>query len=99
MGKKLWEIGFFKDSKASRQAFQVLQSKGYVRYEDLPLETKDGQAIEVEFVSNSYAIDGEKVIQCNIRDITVRKRVDKVWKNRDQGWLIFLAVSVMDSLH
>ena len=77
LGKKLWEIGFFKDSKASRQAFQVLQSKGYVRYEDLPLETKDGQAIEVEFVSNSYAIDGEKVIQCNIRDITVRKRVEQ----------------------
>ena len=73
VGKTLWEIGFFKDSAASHQAFQILQEKGYVRYEDLPLKTKDGQPMEVEFVSNVYSIDGEKVIQCNIRDITERK--------------------------
>ena len=54
LGKKLWEIGFFKDSAASHRAFQVLQDKGYVRYEDLPLETKDWQPMEVEFVSNVY---------------------------------------------
>ena len=70
IGKTLWEIGFFQDSAASHQAFQILQEKGYVRYEDLPLKTKDGQPIQVEFVSNVYRIDGEKVIQCNIRDIT-----------------------------
>jgi light-regulated signal transduction histidine kinase (bacteriophytochrome) len=73
IGKTLWEIGFFKDSEASHQAFQILQEKGYVRYEDLPLKSKDGQPMEVEFVSNVYRIDGEKVIQCNIRDITERK--------------------------
>jgi len=73
LGKKLWEIGFFKDVTASHQAFRTLQDEGYVRYEDLPLETKDGRPMEVEFVSNVYAIDGEQVIQCNIRDITERK--------------------------
>jgi PAS domain S-box-containing protein len=77
IGKKLWELGFFKDSTASRSAFQVLQDKGYVRYEDLPLQNKDGRPMQVEFVSNVYAIDGEKVIQCNIRDITERKLVEK----------------------
>jgi PAS domain S-box-containing protein len=77
LGKKLWEIGFFKDTAASRQAFQILQDKGYVRYEDLPLETKAGLPMEVEFVSNVYPIDGEKIIQCNIRDITDRKRVER----------------------
>jgi len=76
LGKKLWEIGFFKDTNASHKAFQTLQEKGYVRYEDLPLETKDGQPMEVEFVSNVYAIDGETVIQCNIRDITSRKKTE-----------------------
>ena len=77
LGKTLWEIGFFRDSAASHQAFQVLQDKGYVRYEDLPLEDKKGQPMQVEFVSNVYAIDGEKVIQCNIRDITERKRAEE----------------------
>ena len=71
-GKMLWEIGLFKDIEASKEAFDELQSIGYIRYEDLPLETKDGRRIDVEFVSNLYAVGERKVIQCNIRDITER---------------------------
>lgn len=73
LGKKLWEIGAFKDIEASKATFLELQSKGYVRYNDLPLETKDGRPIAVEFVSNVYLVNHNKVIQCNIRDITERK--------------------------
>jgi PAS domain S-box-containing protein len=76
LGKKLWEIGPFKDAIASRGAFRELQTKGYIRYENLPLETADGREMQVEFVSNVYAINGERVIQCNIRDITVRKKAE-----------------------
>ena len=75
LGKKLWEIGPFKNIEASKAAFLELQSKGYVRYKDLPLETKDGQPIAVEFVSNVYLVNHHKVIQCNIRDITERKLI------------------------
>ena len=75
LGKKLWEIGPFKNIEASKATFLELQSKGYVRYNDLPLETKDGRPIGVEFVSNVYLVDHRKVIQCNIRDITERKRI------------------------
>ncbi|MGA2262546.1 MAG: sigma 54-interacting transcriptional regulator, partial [Acidobacteriota bacterium] len=73
LGKKLWEIGAFKDIEASKATFLELQSKGYVRYKDLPLETKDGRHIDVEFVSNVYLVNHKKVIQCNIRNITERK--------------------------
>jgi len=73
LGKKLWEIGAFKDVEASKVNFGELQNKGYVRYDDLPLETKDGRSIAVEFVSNVYRVNHHKVIQCNIRDITARK--------------------------
>jgi PAS domain S-box-containing protein len=73
-GKKLWDIGFFQDEAASRQLFKDLQATGYVRYHDLPLKTKAGRAVEVEFVSNLYVVDGVSVIQCNIRDISERKR-------------------------
>ncbi len=31
----------------------------------------------MEFVSNVYEEDGQQVIQCNIRDITTRKRAEK----------------------
>jgi PAS domain S-box-containing protein len=77
LGKRLWEIGFFKDIAASQQAFKELQAKGFIRYEDLPLETKDGRSMAVEFVSNVYTVDGDQVIQCNIRDITARKRAEE----------------------
>ncbi len=72
--KKLWEVGAFKDIKASKDAFQALQKNEYIRYKDLPLRAKDGQLIQVEFVSNVYLAGSEKVIQCNIRDITERKK-------------------------
>lgn len=74
LGKKLWEIGLFKDDEANRAAFKELQEKKYIRYEELPLRTKQGVKVEVEFVSNVYQANGKKVIQCNIRDITGRKQ-------------------------
>ena len=74
--KKLWEVGAFKDIEASREAFEALQKNEYIRYENLPLRTKSGRLIQVEFVSNVYPVGREKVIQCNIRDITERKAAD-----------------------
>jgi two-component system cell cycle sensor histidine kinase/response regulator CckA len=77
LGKQLWEIGLFEDIEANRKAFQTLKEKGYIRYEDLPLKTKLGESREVEFVSNTYDVGDEKVIQCNIRDITDRKKAER----------------------
>lgn len=77
LGKELWEIGLFSDKEASKTAFRTLQEKGYLRYEDLPLQTIDGTQREVEFVSNVYEEDNHQVIQCNIRDITDRKKVEE----------------------
>jgi diguanylate cyclase (GGDEF)-like protein/PAS domain S-box-containing protein len=71
--KKIWEVGAFKDIEASQEAFEALQKNEYIRYENLPLKAKDGRIVQVEFVSNVYMVDDEKVIQCNIRDITDRK--------------------------
>lgn len=77
LGKELWEIGLLKDEQASHAAFRELQQKGQVRYEDLPLESKAGDKREVEIVANRYDEGGTQVIQCNIRDITERKRTEE----------------------
>ncbi|MCK9590569.1 MAG: PAS domain S-box protein [Methanoregula sp.] len=77
LGKKIWEIGLFKDIVANKDNFEELQRKEYVRYEDMPLETADGQRIAVEFLSNVYTVNNKKVIQCNIRNITVRKKLEE----------------------
>jgi PAS domain S-box-containing protein len=72
LGKKVWELGFFKDAIANEDNFRELQQTGYVRYEDMALEGVDGRRHEVEFVSNVYLVNDQKVIQCNIRDISER---------------------------
>jgi len=81
LGKRLWEIGPFRDIAASRGAFRKLQEKKYIRYENLPLETKEHQHKHVEFVSNVYRENGTKVIQCNIRDITARHQAQEALAN------------------
>ena len=73
--KAIWEIGFFKDIAANQDKFLELHKKEYVRYEISPLETADGKKINVEFISNVYYENANKVIQCNIRDISNRERV------------------------
>ena len=81
LGNKLWEIGPFKDVEASKAEFRELQREAYVRYEDLPLETSTGKSINVEFVSNIYQVNGDRVVQCNIRDITKRRRAEEKLKD------------------
>jgi two-component system cell cycle sensor histidine kinase/response regulator CckA len=74
IGKALWHFGPFKDIRINRAAFQDLRDKGYIRYEHLPLESKGGRRVEVEFISNVYQVDRKRMIQCNIRDNSRRKR-------------------------
>lgn len=76
LGKELFEIGLLKDAAASHAMYRELQETGYIRYDDLPLLAKEGRQHDVEVVSNVYAENGHRVIQCNIRDITQRKQAE-----------------------
>ncbi|MGZ3798095.1 MAG: PAS domain S-box protein, partial [Pseudobdellovibrionaceae bacterium] len=84
LGKKLWEIGLFKHVAENHAGFRKLQSEKYIRYDNLPLETKGGRHIDVEFVSNVYLEGRQKVIQCNIRDITERRRAEEELKKHEE---------------
>ena len=88
--KKLWEVGAFRDIEACREAFQALRQKEFVRYENLPLRTKGGRLIPVDFVFNVYPVGEEKVIQCNIRDISDRKRAEEALRAKDEARLLML---------
>jgi PAS domain S-box-containing protein len=81
IGLRLWEIGLFKDIAANQAAFEKLKTEEYIRYENLPLRTKAGRQIQVEFVSNVYFVGSAKVIQCNIRDITARAQFQAASKS------------------
>ena len=77
VGKTVGELSPFKDIESNQAMLQRLQKQGYARYENLPLETRDGRKIAVEFVSNVYQVGNKKVIQCNVRDITERKKAEE----------------------
>jgi PAS domain S-box-containing protein len=73
VGRELWEIGLFKDSTSSRESFNELIKRGFLRLEDVHLLTKAGEQREVEFVANVYDEGGRSLVQCNIREITDHK--------------------------
>jgi PAS domain S-box-containing protein len=84
LGKRVWELGFLRDAIANEANFATLQQKGYIRYEDLPLQTIDGRQVEVEFVCNVYLVNDHRIIQCNIRDIAERKNAEKRLQQHQQ---------------
>ena len=77
LGKELYEIGVLSDETANREAFRELQVSAFIRYDDLPLKTRSGDAREVEMVSNLYREAEDTIIQCSIRDITARKHSER----------------------
>jgi PAS domain S-box-containing protein len=76
IGKTVGELSPFKDIAANNAMLGRLQEDGYVRHEHVPLETRDGRRVSVEFVSNVYQAGDRNLIQCNVRDITERKRAE-----------------------
>jgi PAS domain S-box-containing protein len=78
IGKELFEIGLIKDEAASREMFRKLKKNHEVRYENLPLKSDSGRHQQVEVVANLYQEDDHSVIQCNIRDITLRKQAEEL---------------------
>ena len=83
VGKELFEIGLLKDETASQEMFRKLKRQREVRYEDLPLESSGGRHQEVEVVANLYQENDQTVIQCNIRDITVRKQAEEILRRNE----------------
>jgi two-component system CheB/CheR fusion protein len=78
MEKTIWEIGMFKDINANKDMFLELQNEKFIRYENLPIETATGEIVNVEFVSNVFSVNNNKIIQCIVRE----KLADK--KNSEQ---------------
>jgi PAS domain S-box-containing protein len=76
IGKELFEIGFLKDKPAAEAMFRELQVQNCIRYEE-SLETTTSRPQEIEVVANLYDEGERSIIQCNIRDITERKEIER----------------------
>ncbi len=58
------------------------------------LKTADGKPINVEFVSNVYTVDHHNVIQCNIRDVSERRRAEEALVESEEKFSIAFKTSV-----
>jgi len=83
IGKELWEIGLFKNKAESEKTFKELKAKSYIRFDDMPIQKQNGILTDVEFISNVYLANNKKVIQCNIRDITERRKIENALKESE----------------
>ena len=77
LGKNLWEIEAFIDTEKSRAASHALKQHDHLRYEDFPLETRNGRRLDVEIESSVCTIDDNRIVHCNIRDTSERKRLER----------------------
>ncbi|MBS3756725.1 MAG: PAS domain S-box protein, partial [Desulfobacterales bacterium] len=51
----------------------TLEKDGILHYEDAPVQAKSGQVIDTDV----YMVDKARLVQCNIRDIAERKRMEE----------------------
>ncbi|MFT6082001.1 MAG: two-component system CheB/CheR fusion protein, partial [Planctomycetota bacterium] len=82
VGKELWEIGVLSDHKASSAVMQELHDQGSIRYENLPLEGRDGTKHPVEMIASRYVEDEHAVIQCTIRDVADRHQLEELLRGQ-----------------
>jgi len=80
LDQPLWSVAPFKNAAATKSHFRDLVRQPHVRYDDLPLELKDGRIRHVELVSALFPADGKPYVQCIVHDIT-----DRVNRERSDG--------------
>lgn len=95
VGHKPRGIGSFKELGKSPVNFREIQERKQTHIEDLPLKTKNGQLIHVQFSSTTYRVGDKTIIQCNFRDITEQKQLQDV---QDAGYQIVMAAETTQSL-
>ena len=71
IGKKLQDIGLLKEIGDFKETIQELIQTGFINYENVIAETKQGQLTDVDI----HLVDRASFIQCNVRDITERKKL------------------------
>ncbi|MDA3971411.1 MAG: PAS domain S-box protein [Desulfobulbaceae bacterium] len=71
LGKKLHDIGVSIDRRDFSATMEDLTRDGILNYEDVLLKTKTGQ----EIYTDIYMVNRASLAQCNIRDVSERKRL------------------------
>ena len=73
IGKNLQDIGVSLDMSDFLTIMKTLNKSGIINYDDVQVKTKSGQYIDTDI----YMVDRAMLAQCNIRDVTERKKLEK----------------------
>jgi PAS domain S-box-containing protein len=77
LGKVPWEEDLYRDSEAAKKRFEDLLARGFTFDPEVAMCTRDGAEIEIEAVSNVYSVGNSRVVQCNMRDLSERNRLQR----------------------
>jgi PAS domain S-box-containing protein len=94
IGKKLPDIGVPLDMSDFSTIMQDLARRGILNYQDVPVRTKFGQDVPADI----YMVDRAGLAQCNIRDVSERKKVEERLneaKNKAQEYLDVAGVMIV----
>ena len=72
VGKKLQDIGVSLEMNDFPAIMHSLQKSDILNYDDVLVKTKSGQ----DLCTDIYLVDRTKLAQCNIRDVTERKKLE-----------------------
>ena len=84
LDQPLWSVPAFKNAAQTKSHFADLVRQPHVRYDDLPLELRDGRIRHVELESTRFLADNKPCVQCTIHDITERVRREQADGERAQ---------------
>ncbi len=75
--RELWQVGLLPDQPTQQAFLRQVQQDRLLRSEMVKLATTDGQPCYIEWVSTLFQANGHEVLQCNVRDITDRRRAEE----------------------
>ena len=75
--RELWQVGLLPDRPTQQAFLRQVQQDRLLRYEMMELATTGGDPCYIEWVSTLFQANGHEVLQCNIRDITDRRRTEE----------------------
>ena len=76
VGKLPWQLPIYPEPRTAERRFHALRDATFDYEPDLAMTTKDGRTLLVEAISSAYVAGNRNVVQCNMRDLTERRRLE-----------------------